>query len=155
MYFLCDMHDDHYQILQCLPHYSILLHVWRVSLDTMDKCVLKSSAKKGTNITHLHQRLFTALQTMRDFFYCEGEGLSDKELDSEKYNVTDTVTWPLVASCTRGKELCRLVFAVWYCTFFSSFGSCMWLLLNHALGGWETMSVIEKRRWCFDGALSL
>ena len=58
----------------------------------MDKCLVKHSAKKGANVTQLHQRLFTTLETMRDFFYCEGDGLSDEELDSEKYKVTAVVT---------------------------------------------------------------
>ena len=79
------IHDDHY--LGHFPHCRILQQVWRVSLDSMDKCLVKSSAKKGTSATLLHQRLFTALQTMRDFFHCEGDGLDDKELDSEKYKV--------------------------------------------------------------------
>ena len=57
-------------------------------MDSVDKCVGEAPLKKGTNSAQLHQRLFTTLKTMRDFYHCGGDGLDDKDLDSEKYKVS-------------------------------------------------------------------
>ena len=68
-------------------HCSILRHMWQVSVDSVEKCLEETPLKKGTDSAKLHQRLFTTLKTMRDFYHCGGDGLQDKELDSELYKV--------------------------------------------------------------------
>lgn len=62
--------------------------MWQVSVDAVDKCLEEAPLKKGTDSAQLHQRLFTTLKTLRSFYHCEGDGLDDKELDSEIYKVT-------------------------------------------------------------------
>ena len=61
--------------------------MWQVSVDSVDKCLEEAPLKKGSNSAQLHQRLFTTLKTMRDFYYCGGDGLPDKNLDSDCYKV--------------------------------------------------------------------
>ena len=68
---------------------SILHHMWQVSVDSVDKCLEEAPLKKGSNSAQLHQRLFKTLQTMRDFYHCGGDGLDDKDLDTECYKVCD------------------------------------------------------------------
>ena len=72
-----------YMYLGC----STLFHMWQVSVDSVEKCLDEAPLKKGSNSAQLHQRLFTTLKTMRDFYYCEGDGLDDKVLDSDNYKV--------------------------------------------------------------------
>ena len=67
--------------------YSILHHVWRVSVESVDLCLGKAPSKKGTDSAQVHQRLFTILKTMRDFYHCGGNGLDDKDLDSKEFMV--------------------------------------------------------------------
>ena len=66
---------------------SILHHVWRVSVESVDKCLKKPLLKKGSDSAQLHQRLFMTLKTMKDFYHCGGGGLDDKDLDCEEYKV--------------------------------------------------------------------
>ena len=66
---------------------SILHHVWRVSVDSVDKCLGEAPLKKGTDSAQLHQRLLTTLKTMREFYHCGGDGLDDRDLDTEEYKV--------------------------------------------------------------------
>jgi hypothetical protein len=61
--------------------------MWQVSVDSVEKCLDEAPLKKGSNSAQLHQRLFTTLKTMRDFYYCGGDGLDDKALDSDDYKV--------------------------------------------------------------------
>ena len=72
-----------YMYLGC----SILFHMWQVSVDSVEKCLDEAPLKKGSNSAQLHQRLFTTLKTMRDFYRCGGDGLDDKVLDSNNYKV--------------------------------------------------------------------
>ena len=67
--------------------YSILHHVWRVSVDSVEKCLGEIPLKKGTDSAQLHQRLLTTLQIMREFYHCGGDGLDDKDLDTGEYKV--------------------------------------------------------------------
>lgn len=61
--------------------------MWQVSVDSIEKCLEDAPLKKGTDSAQIHQRLFTTLETMRDFYSCGGDGLEDKELESENYMV--------------------------------------------------------------------
>ena len=61
--------------------------MWRVSVHSVDKCLGEAPLKKGTNSAQLHQRLFVTLKTMREFYHCGGDGLDDKELDTEEFKV--------------------------------------------------------------------
>lgn len=62
--------------------------------DSMDECYDKISDGLSLNpmqvirsSVELHQRLFATLKTMREFYYCGGDGLDDETLDSERYKV--------------------------------------------------------------------
>ena len=61
--------------------------MWRVSVDSVEKCLEEAPLKKGTDSAKLHQRLFTTLKTLRDFYHCGGDGLQDRELDSDTFMV--------------------------------------------------------------------
>ena len=63
--------------------------------DSMDRCYEKISDELSLNpmrvirsSVQLHQRLFATLKTMREFYYCGGDGLDDETLDSERYKVS-------------------------------------------------------------------
>ena len=62
--------------------------------DSMDQCYeeisdgLSLNPNRVVNSVQLHQRLFTILKTMRDFYHCGGNGLDDEILDSERYKVS-------------------------------------------------------------------
>ena len=56
-------------------------------MDSVEKFLGEAPLKKGTDSAQLHQRLFTTLKTMRDFYHCGGDGLDDKVLDSDDYKV--------------------------------------------------------------------
>ena len=64
--------------------------MWAVSVDSVEKCLEEAPLKKGTDSAKLHQRLFTTLQMMREFYHCGGDGLQDKELDSDLFMVACT-----------------------------------------------------------------
>ena len=68
--------------------YSILLYLWEVSVDSMEKCLGEITRKKGRDFTYLYYRLFMALCLLRDFFYCGGKGMAKEQLDSKKFNVS-------------------------------------------------------------------
>ena len=61
--------------------------MWQVSVESVEKSLEEAPSKKGTDSAQLHQRLRANLETMRDFYHCGGEGLQEKELDSEHYKV--------------------------------------------------------------------
>ena len=63
--------------------------------DSMDRCYEKISDGLSLNpmrvirsSVQVHQRLFATLKTMREFYYCGGDGLDDETLDSERYKVS-------------------------------------------------------------------
>ena len=58
-----------------------------MSVESVDKCLDDVPLKKGTDSGQLHQRLFAILKTMREFYHCGGDGLDDKELDTEEFKV--------------------------------------------------------------------
>ena len=84
-----------------IAHCSILRDMWAVSVDSVETCLEEAPLKKGTDSAKLHQRLFTTLKTMREFYHCGGDGLKDKELDSDLFMVmcTNFLTQNTIISC--------------------------------------------------------
>lgn len=68
--------------------HSILLYLWQVSVDSVDKCLGQISLKKGTDSAKLHHKLFVTLKVMREFFHCDGEGVTNEQLDTKKFRVS-------------------------------------------------------------------
>ena len=64
-------------------------------MDSVEKCLGEIPVKKGTDSAQLHQRLFTTLQIMREFYHCGGDGLNDKDLDTEEYKVSSEIFFSL------------------------------------------------------------
>jgi hypothetical protein len=43
--------------------------------------------KKGRNSAPLHQRSFTMLSALKDFYHSEGDGIREENLKTDTYNV--------------------------------------------------------------------
>ena len=67
--------------------YSILCNLWQLSLDCVHKCLKEVQMKKGSNSAQLHQRSFTMLGALRDFYHSEGNGIREEDLKTDTYNV--------------------------------------------------------------------
>ena len=73
-----------YQLLiLAFPNVSITATLWEVSVAVMEQ--LSRIPRKKDLILHLN--LFDALISLRDFYYCEGEGVSGRALDTDSYLV--------------------------------------------------------------------
>ena len=71
--------------LLTLSHtYSITATLWEVSVGVIEQL---SKLPRRKDLT-LHQNLFNALMSLRDFYYCGGEGVSDRALDNDDYLVS-------------------------------------------------------------------
>jgi hypothetical protein len=46
--------------------------------------------KKGRNSAPLHQRSFTMLSALKDFYHSEGDGIREENLKTDTYNVRKT-----------------------------------------------------------------
>ena len=63
---------------------SITATLWEVSVAVVEQ--LSRAPRKKDLI--VHQRLFEILASLRDFYYCEGEGVVGKALDCDAYLVS-------------------------------------------------------------------
>ena len=79
-------------------HSSISAHLWEISIEALDK-LLTTQKKKHFSV---NQRLSNVLKSLREFYYCDGDGVSRTVLDSEKYMVSSciferdaTISYPL------------------------------------------------------------
>ena len=68
--------------------YSILGNLWQLSLDCVLQCLMEVQLKKGSNSAQLHDRSFTLLNALKNFYHCEGDGLKEAALKSDTYNVS-------------------------------------------------------------------
>ena len=62
---------------------SVTANLWRVSIEAIDEI---SDVCRQRNVP-LHHRLVNVLKLLREFFYCEGAGVSGQALDTEGYLV--------------------------------------------------------------------
>ncbi len=69
------------------PLYSILCNLWQLSLDCVHNCLKEVQLKKGSNSAPLHQRSFTMLSALKDFYHSEGDGIREENLKTDTYNV--------------------------------------------------------------------
>ena len=65
-------------------HSSIIVHLWEISIDALSK-VVDDSHKKHFSINN---RLLHTLKSLREFYHHDGDGVSMKVLDSERYRVS-------------------------------------------------------------------
>ena len=70
-----------------LSLYSILCNLWQLSLDCVLQCLKEVQQKKGSNSAQLHQRSFTMLSALKDFYHSEGNGIREEDLKTDTYNV--------------------------------------------------------------------
>ena len=75
------------KLLYPVPPYSILCNLWQLSLDCVHKCLKEVQLKKGSNSAQLHQRSFTMLSALKDFYHSDGNGIREENLKTDTYNV--------------------------------------------------------------------
>ena len=66
------------------PSISVTTTLWEVTVKAIDQITEISRRKPH----HVHLRLFNTLKTLREFYYCDGAGVSGTALDTEAYFVS-------------------------------------------------------------------
>ena len=70
------------------PHihtHSILLQLWNVTVSTLHQSL--ADIPKKSRKTYLYERMYSALNVLRDFFFAGGNGLGAGDLESKDYTV--------------------------------------------------------------------
>ena len=62
---------------------SVIATLWEVSVEAIAK-VVDDSHKRNLPV---YSRLYDTLKSLREFYYCDGAGVSIRALDSEAYSV--------------------------------------------------------------------
>jgi len=61
--------------------------MWHISIDSLISFLTSDPSKKGVDPIPYYRKLKAILESFKDFFHAEGDGITDEELETEKYKV--------------------------------------------------------------------